>query len=89
MNWMKSASAGVLSIVLAVAAAGCDRSAPPAPTPAVPATPATNAPAAKGAVETAIEAATGKIAVEQGRAAEEKIRKISDQRNKDLDEVTQ
>jgi hypothetical protein len=90
MNWKKMTFAGIASVSLAMAGTGCHQAQPPTPpAAAAPAAPSTNAPAEKGTLQTVIEGAAGKTAVDQGRAAQEKIRKISEQRNKDLDEVTQ
>ena len=70
-------------IFAALLAAGCREKSDRIPTPAT----ATNAPAAKSTMDTFIEGATGKADVDAGRAAQDKIRKISEQHNKDLDEV--
>ena len=54
-----------------------------------PPAPATNAAAEKSASQILIENVTGKAALDQGRAAQDKIRKVSSEHNKDLDEVTE
>ena len=54
-----------------------------------PPPPVTNAPAAKSSVETFIDGATGKTALEAGRTTKDKVRKLSAEHNKDLEEVTQ
>lgn len=75
--WMGVVSAAAVTIL----AAGCDKGGQP--TGAAP----TNT-AAKSSVETFIDGATGKTAVDQQRAAQDKIRKLSSEHNKDLEEVT-
>jgi len=70
-----------LAIVLIVAglAAACTREQKPedpAPQPKKPST-----------AQQAVEGFTGQTAVKQGKMAREKIENVSDQKNKDLDEI--
>ena len=71
---------------LTILVAGCG----PVSNPAAPQEPppVTNAPAARSSAATFLDGATGKAAVDQGLAAQDKIRRISEERNKDLEEVT-
>jgi hypothetical protein len=89
-------AAAACAVLLAGCGGGSEKPAsappPPPPPPAAPAAqpaPApTNAPAPKSTAQGIIEDMAGKTAIDQGRKAQDKIRAISEQRNKDLDEVT-
>lgn len=74
--------AGLLPVLFAaLLAVGCSAKKEQGPSPV------TNAPAGKSTVDTFLEGATGKTALDAGRTTQDKIRKIGAEHNKDLEEV--
>ena len=90
MKRMKRIGGASQVLFAALLAAGCSEKSDRLPAPAAATNaPATNGTAEKSTMQAFIEGATGKTAVDAGRAAQDKIRKISSEHNKDLDEVQQ
>jgi len=90
MKRMKRIGGAAQVLFAALLAAGCsEKSERSPPSPAATNAAVTNMPAGKSTMQTFIEGATGKTAVDAERAAQDKIRKISAEHNKDLDEVQQ
>jgi hypothetical protein len=94
----RAAATAFMAIAAAACLAGCGGSqtppppaapTPPKATPAAPPPSATNSTAPKSTAQGIIEDMTGKTTIDQGRKAQDKIRAISNQHNKDLDEVSQ
>lgn len=70
---------------IALILAGCGQPPPPQQTPTTKPAPAPRT--EKGTMQTAIEGFTGKAAVDSGIQAKARIKAISEQEKKDLDEV--
>ncbi len=68
-------------ILLVVLAAGCG------PSPAPQTKPAADSPKEKSAAATMVDGLTGRTAVNAGRKAQDDIKRISSEKNKDLEAV--